>query len=137
VRLCDLAREAIAGALNALPWDEGPQVQVRVTPSPVRVTPKQAHTLALVFNELATNTIKYGLRDHNEGQIHVRISQGDGWVTFVYRDDGPGYPQPVLKGTQHDEGLYLLARLTKSLRGDIIMENKGGAVTRVQIPLKE
>ncbi len=136
VRLCKLAREAIGGALNALPWDRASEVRVYITPSPIRVPSKHAHTLALMFNELATNTIKYGLRSHNQGQINVRIGQEDDWIDLVYQDDGPGYPQPVLQGEQHDVGLYLLERLTKDMEGYIALENKEGAVTRMHIPLQ-
>ena len=52
--LSELAGQIISLALQALPQDK--RVSVDVAASPVQVTPKQANNLALVFNELTTNS---------------------------------------------------------------------------------
>ena len=55
--LSDLAGQIIRATLQSVPLSK--YVSVNVFPSPVRVTSKQADSLALIINELATNTTKH------------------------------------------------------------------------------
>ena len=65
--------------------------------------PKQASSLALVINELATNTIKHTLLDRDAGKIEVNMALETSatsrkpTILFEFRDDGPGYPKEVLE----------------------------------------
>ncbi len=131
VQLCELTEQIVDYALRALPIDK--RICVDVTPTPVRVTPRQAHQLALVVNELITNVIKYALRDRNQARVAVRIARDDGEVTFQFRDDGPGYPEDVLRGENQHVGLELIQNLvSKGLRGALDLQNDGGAVTTLR-----
>jgi len=131
--LSDLAGQVIKSAMQIRPRDK--QVFIDVPPSPVRVTPDQAHNLALVINELATNTIKHTLPGRNEAHISVRIALEDGVVLFEYRDDGPGYPEDVLQLERHAVGFDLIKNLTRqNLRGELSLHNDEGAVTVIRLP---
>ena len=92
--LNELTTHIIRSSLQTLPRDK--RVSVDVTPSPIRVTPDQAHNMALVINELATNTVKYGLPEHGTAHITVRIGRDGDKVLFEFRNDGPGYPEEIL-----------------------------------------
>lgn len=131
--LSDLAGQVIKSAMQIRPRDK--QVFIDVPPSPVRVTPDQAHNLALVINELATNTIKHTLPGRNEAHISVRIALEDDVVLFEYRDDGPGYPEDVLQLERHAVGFDLIKNLTRqNLRGELSLHNDEGAVTVIRLP---
>ena len=131
VRLTDLANDVIHSTLQILPSNQ--RVSVFVSPSSIRVTPDQANTLALVINELATNTIKHGQRGKQTPSISVRIEENDGRVVFEFQDNGPGYPEPILNEDLYNVGLDLVTNLVrKDLRGDITLCNDHGAVTRIQ-----
>jgi two-component sensor histidine kinase len=131
VRLTDLANDVIHSTLQILPSNQ--RVSVFVSPSSIRVTPDQANTLALVINELATNTIKHGQRGKQTPSISVRIEENDGRVAFEFQDNGPGYPEPILNEDLYNVGLDLVTNLVrKDLRGDITLCNDHGAVTRIQ-----
>ncbi|MBN1877466.1 MAG: GAF domain-containing protein [Anaerolineae bacterium] len=129
IKLDILAQKIIYAALNALPADQ--YIQVTISPSPVTVFPRYASNLALVFNELATNTIKYALLTRTLGHISVNISTDDrGYIVCEYRDDGPGYPKSTLHLEDYDVGLYLVQRLVKmALYGELELFNDHGAVT--------
>jgi two-component sensor histidine kinase len=100
-----------------------------VSPSPVRVGPGQINSLALIVNELATNTFKYAAPAHDLIHITVQISSEADEVTFEFRDNGPGYPAEVLNFEGHNVGLYLVQSLTqKGLMGQVHLRNDGGAV---------
>jgi two-component sensor histidine kinase len=136
--LSDLAGQVIKSATQMCPRDK--QVFIDTPPSPVRVTPDQAHNLALVINELATNTIKHTLPGRNEAHISVRIAlEDDGLashaILFEYRDDGPGYPEDVLRLERHAVGFDLIKNLTRqSLRGELSLHNDEGAVAVIRFP---
>jgi PAS domain S-box-containing protein len=133
--LSDLTTQVIRSSLQMLPRDKG--VSVEVTPSPVRVTPDQAHDLALVINELATNTVKHALRERDIAHITVRIALEDDTVRFEFRDDGPGYPEEVLQLERQNVGLDLIQNMVrKGLRGELSLHNDHGAVAVIQFKAK-
>jgi len=132
LRLSDLTDQLIEAVLQSLP--RGKRVTVEVCPSPVEVTAKQANSLALAINELATNTVKYALADRNMARIRVNIAcEGGATIRFEYRDDGPGYPAEVLQLQRHNVGLYLVRNLVRDgLRGELSLRNDEGAVTVIR-----
>ena len=131
IKLTDLATEVIHSTLQILPSDQ--RVSVHVSPSSIRVTPDQANTLALVINELATNTIKHGQGGKQAPSISVRIEENDGQILFEFQDNGPGYPEPILDEEHYNVGLHLVTNLVlRDLRGEVTLRNDHGAVTRIE-----
>ncbi len=128
--LSELALQIIHAALQMLPSSQ--RVLVDVSPSPARVAAKQANSLALVLHELTTNTAKYAVSQDRTAHIGVRIvSDGDTLIEF--RDDGPGFPDDVLRLDRHNVGLYLVKLLVRDdLRGDYTLHNDGGAVITIR-----
>jgi GAF domain-containing protein len=136
LRLSEMATRVINSSLQALP--RGKRVSVDVSPSPVRVTPKQAHDLALVINELATNTVKHALQERDTGHITVCIALEDDTVLFEFRDDGPGHPEEVLQLERYAVGFDLIQTLVRDgLRGELTLHNDHGAVTIVRFKTME
>lgn len=138
LRLSELAWQVIHASLSVLP--PGQRMSTRVPDEPVRVTPRQANGLALVINELVTNTIKYGLPASGAGQIRVSIAQenrdGVQTVLFEYRDNGPGYPESVVRREQRNVGLYLVETLVQDeLQGSLDLYNDAGAVAQIRFDI--
>jgi PAS domain S-box-containing protein len=134
--LASLIEQVIDSALRALRSDK--YIFVDIQPSPVCVTPKQANDLALVINELATNTLKYALSEQQTAHITVGIAQEDDRVQLEFRDDGPGYPEDVLSARRYNVGLYLIQTITsKGLAGQVTLRNEHGAITTLRFPLSE
>ena len=89
--------------------------------------------MALVINELSTNTVKHALDDKELVHIDVTIEAHEGLITLIYRDDGPGYPDEVLRFNQQSLGLYLIQTLVRSgMRGKFELLNENGAVAIVE-----
>ena len=129
VRLHELTESVVHAALQALPFDQ--EVSVAVSPVSIRVPPIQVNGLAMIINEMASNTMKYGLHPERHGLIRVDITVADDGrtVDFQYRDNGPGYPDDVLAQQRFNTGLYLIQRLaTRDLRGSFSLYNEQGAV---------
>ena len=131
VNLTDLAGDVVRSTLQILPSDQ--RVSVFVSPTSTRVTPDQANTLALVINELATNTIKHGQRENQTPSISVSVEENNGLIVFEFRDNGPGYPEPILDEDHYNVGLDLVTNLVrKDLKGDVTLQTDQGAVTRIR-----
>ncbi len=85
------------------PYTEGGEARVRIAGVPVRLSPRTALTLALVFHELATNAAKYGALSSNKGGVEVswEIAGTDKaprvLISWVERD-GPRIRPPTHEG---------------------------------------
>jgi two-component sensor histidine kinase len=135
--LSDLAGQIIRTNLQSLPFEK--QVAINIALSPVKVSPKQADSLALVINELTTNTTKYALSKGKTGKITVQITTEQPTepdttlVELNYQDNGPGYPAEVINSERQNVGLYLIEKIVQhDLGGKLILHNDGGAVTTIR-----
>ncbi len=132
--LRDLVLQVSSSALQVFPQDRQVLVEVNSTDY-VTVTPRDAHNLAIVINELATNVIKYAAPERNITHVKVNICKEENsrYIKFVFRDDGPGFPEVVLRGEDHRVGMYLMENtVCHSLRGKIEFCNDRGAVVSIQ-----
>lgn len=133
ILLSELATKVIHSALQALPLDKN--VAVEVSPSPVKIAPKLANTVALIINELTTNTVRYAWPTRDLGSISVRIELENGEVIFEFHDDGPGFPAEVLSLERHSVGWELIQTLVQQgLQGKVSLHNDRGAVTTIRFP---
>jgi two-component sensor histidine kinase len=131
--LSELARQVIASTLQSLPPDK--HISVEVASSPVLVTPQQANNLALIINELTTNTIKYALPEREVARITVCIDRDGNSIIFEFKNDGPGYSERVLSLELRNVGIYLIQNIVRmGLRGRMILHNDSGAVTTICFP---
>lgn len=129
--LRELTTKIIASALQARPPDT--RVVVEVSDDDARVTAEQASSLALVLNELATNAVKYALARRQTARISVHISHDSEAILLEFCDDGPGYPEAVLRFEQYNTGLYLIrAIVSTNLQGELTLRNDYGAVTAIR-----
>lgn len=127
-----LTQHMITTALQILP--QHISVAVDVTPTSISVPPKQATNMALVINELTTNTIKYALGERSSAKITVRIMlEDDDVVRFEFHNDGADYPEAVLTRDRRNLGLYLIETLVeRGLGGTLELRNDQGPVTIIR-----
>ncbi len=135
--LTNLINQVMKAALRAMPPDTA--LLTEITQSDINVSPDQANYLALVINELTTNTMKYTLSYRQTGRLSVHVNGNhETLITLKFCDDGPGYHEDVLhqENPRYNVGLYLLQNIVRySLNGRMILENdpdNGGAVTYIQ-----
>lgn len=100
---------------------------------PVVVPAEKAAPIALMVNELVTNTLKHAFKDRGNGDaggtIGVRLNQSDGRFRIEVSDDGVG-----MNGANGDSsfGLRLVKSLARQLHADIEWQDAGPG-TRVVI----
>jgi PAS domain S-box-containing protein len=127
-----LCEQLIQAIIIGLPVNH--KVMLNIDQSSLKINSNQAHHLTLVINELATNSVKYGLNDNSNGSIEVKIQELDGKIQLIFRDNGPGYPESMINGdfVNVNIGFELIRGIvTQSLDGELLLRNEGGAVTEI------
>ncbi len=85
------ARELFGRLARALADSTEGAVAISTDIADIQLPQESAHCLALIVNELVTNSIKHGMSD-GTGSIRIALDREDGQIRLVVRDDGPGYP---------------------------------------------
>ena len=79
--------------------------------------------LALIFNELITNSIKHAFTDLEKGKIVVDINQNESnKTTIIYKDNGKGYDSK----NQENFGSVLIETFTEQLDGEFTVNSANG-----------
>ncbi len=133
----DVIERVIHAALSGSPIHHNIEIVIDAPDEPLRVPSKQAISLALVINELTTNSVKYAFQDRSQGRIEVEVTRLDAeTVQVIFCDDGPGMPEAVLTGEQRDMGLWLVeTNVHHNLNGEIDCRNDDGAVVTFTLEL--
>ena len=92
----------------------------------------ESHALpiAILINELVTNSLKYGFPDGRTGNIEVKLWKDDGLLLEV-RDNGVGCPTDTKEGV----GSRLMRAMAEQLNGTLTREVAGrGCRTIIRVP---
>jgi two-component sensor histidine kinase len=120
------AKAFIKGLCNAMSDMFGKAITIDCDSSDGTLSSETAFPLALIVNELVTNSVK-----HSGGAtVFVSLILAGGEWTLVVRDEGPGFVEDARE--RRSSGLGLIRGLCRQLRGSFTTENKGGAVVTVR-----
>jgi PAS domain S-box-containing protein len=125
--LCD---QIVKGVLKA----SAKEVVFSVSPSGLMVDSNQSHNLTLVLNELATNSLKYAVSGSVHPCVDIYITERDGRVCIIFRDNGPGFPETLINGNLQGTGAgfdLINGIAKKSMRGTMSFWNDNGAVSEI------
>jgi two-component sensor histidine kinase len=127
--------EAIVGFVTSS-WGNGRQVRVDVAGDAIVLDPKRASSLALVVNELITNSLKYAFPDQDEGVVEIRSQVRGGEVAVVVRDNGVGLPIEFELERTGSLGMRIIRNLVRTdLKGRFSICNDGGTVASIEFPV--
>ena len=90
---------------------------------------KTAVPLALIINELVTNSIKYAFTNASEGVIKIILSKNDienNW-TLTISDNGKGMPHESER-RKDSLGLKLVTIMAKQIKATLVSKNDAGTV---------
>ncbi len=131
LNLSALAEQIIQSIVASVSNDV--EVRLDIPPTSVVVTAAQAQRLALIFNELTTNTLKYAGVGRDVVHIDVQIVQEDEDIILTYHNDGPDYPADVLRLARFNAGLDIIQKIVyHNLQGTLTLRNNVGPVTEIQ-----
>lgn len=113
-RLC----AAICGSTSDL--------QIIVKADPIEVPLDTAVPLALIMNEVITNSLKHAQTPDKDGKVAVILRARDKDVMLTIEDNGPGLPDEVIRGNSASLGLQIVRELTRQINGTGWFDNVGG-----------
>jgi len=102
------------------------------------VSYSKASAIALVVNELVTNSLKYAFVGKENGEITIISKFENKTIKLEISDNGVGFPQNF--DIQNTQGLGLsivYSIITKQLNGEIYVESANGAKVQIEIPIKQ
>lgn len=116
-----------------------PGVKIETSISSVYFASKLAVPVALVVNELATNSIKYAFNAMESGQINVSLSpdqEKDGSWVLSFSDNGTGLPAET-HVRKESLGLRLVNMMAKQMGALITKTNSPGATFIFTFPVSK
>lgn len=105
-------------------------------PDGILVNPDRAIAIALIVNELVTNSVKHAYPDKSACQVWVRADVADDTLTVSVRDGGVGLPTGFdLKTATRTLGMRIVNSLAKQLRADLTVSRANpGAEFILRLP---
>jgi len=135
VDLRELSQRILSSLLESSMSPEQ-SIEAHVEGQTLHLTSLQAVPLALVINELLTNSFKHGVRFLENGIIILAISEKRGTISLTVRDNGPDPEMPFDQVKQRRLGLQIVDSLVgDQLGGEFRMERiEGMTIVTVSFP---
>jgi PAS domain S-box-containing protein len=136
LNISDLVQKILGGVISI--YEPVVTAAFHVEPSEIVISPRQANNLALVMNELSTNSMKHAFAGVPYPEVFVTAwTEGDN-ICIEFRDNGRGYPDDVLMKNRENVGLHLVKQIVQeTLRGKVKLSNRNGAVAMIIIKTEE
>ena len=102
-------------------------VKIKKTISDVHINISYAIPLALIVNELITNSYKHAFNKLDEGVIDVSLTEKNDMVTMLIKDNGGGFDKKI--APKNSIGMDILSGLIEQIDGnyDLITNGQGTA----------
>ena len=113
------------------------QITASIRGQTVRIDSAQAVPMALVINELVTNSLKHGIKSSPYGEISILVEEAGGKNHIVVADSGKDLALDWADEKRSNMGLYIVKLLIcDQLKGTFRLERCGGAtVATVSFPI--
>ena len=137
--LSAIGAEEFIGELARLSSGMDAATTIRIVADVGTIPVRQLVPLALIINELITNSIKYGRNSSGQAVIRVGFSRTAETAQLTVEDEGPGFPVGFSPESSTGLGMKLLHSLALQLEGELSLgegENgAGGAAVTVSFPV--
>jgi two-component sensor histidine kinase len=136
IDLLDLAEGILTKLVESSTLPEQ-QIKTAVQGQSVRIPATQAVPMALVINELVTNSLKHGIGQEPYGEISILVEESAGTVHIMVADSGSSLVLTKPQGKAGHLGLYIVNLLIcDQLEGGFQLERQGGStVAKVSFSL--
>ncbi|MEM7144284.1 MAG: PAS domain S-box protein [Verrucomicrobiota bacterium] len=115
---------------------DGERVALKVDFEEADLGAEKAVPLALISNELISNSLQHGFGDKDQGAIAVNLEREGDEVVFSVRDDGEGLPEKFDVKKPKTNGLKIVKILVEQLHGELEVAEGPGAEIRVRFPVE-
>jgi two-component sensor histidine kinase len=105
------------------------KIKIRKDIDDVMLDVSSSITLALILNELVTNSFKHAFKKMDEGTISVSLKEKKGKIHLKVKDNGSGYQSKSKE--KSSLGLDILGGLVEQIDATLSCDNKDGAISEV------
>ena len=109
-------------------------VRVSASIDDVVLSAKVLSPLSIIVNELVTNSMKYAIKDRDEGAIAITVARNGGSMCMTNEDDGPGLPADFSFEGSPGFGMQLIQMLVLQMRGSIAIDQAKRSRIVMEIP---
>lgn len=107
-------------------FNKDANIQVNFDLEEVFITSKKIIPIALIINEIVTNSYKYAFNNKKSGFIDVKLKTFDNEIELQISDSGDGMPQDFDITASKSLGFKLINIFTKQLKGTLKYYNNPG-----------
>ncbi len=116
---------------------KGKGITFTMTISEITLDINTAIPIALIINELISNSLKYAFPDGRKGEITISIQKEKHTLTLSFKDTGVGIPQEFDWRTAKSLGLRLVVSLVEQLFGTIELDRTTETTFTIVVKEKE
>ncbi len=89
--------------------------------------------IGILINELLTNSLKHAFEGPTAGHISVKLHRyTDNSMELIYKDDGVGMPEAVIRGEKEGLGLMLVRSMADQFEGSLEILGLDGTTVRMR-----
>ena len=107
-------------------YSKGKNIKLHFEMESILASTKKAIPVALIVNELITNSYKYAFKEKTIGNIYIKLKKQNGFSSLTIADDGPGLAEGMDLTKLNSLGFKLLNIFTKQLKGNYVVNNENG-----------
>lgn len=134
IDLIELSQRLMQGLVESfLPPEH--EVETIVEGDQLFLSSKQAVPLALVINELLTNSFKYGVSQVKKGELKMSISESNDILQVTVEDNGPGFASTSVPEKSKHLGLQIVDSLIRDQLGGIFTIKRIDGMTRATVTI--
>jgi len=111
-------------------------IEIKLQIGDINLAITQAVPLALLLNELVTNTFLHAFDEEAYGELHILFSgESDEQCTLIVQDNGKGFNRASVADERHSLGLQLIEILSEQLHGQAEFTGDSGTRFTLRFPL--
>lgn len=115
--------------------DEGLSIDVDIDISVQNLSINHGVPLGIIFNELITNSVKYGFQKPEENRIEIRINSSEDNIEVVYTDNGIGIDD-FEAATRNSLGLSLVTSMLQQIEASFEFDTDNQFKLNFSFPAK-
>ena len=127
----------IISSISAMYKSSNKKIEIHQDIDEFETAMKYSVNIALILNELITNSYKYAFPVRNSGNIYIQIKQKSENIEIVVSDDGTGIPDHINFEKINSIGFMLVKALVEQMDGRIDLNTGGGTTISITMPAKK
>ncbi|GAB5523677.1 MAG: hypothetical protein Roseis2KO_15490 [Roseivirga sp.] len=133
VNFQEYLRQLIPGIASTFGGDKTVNTTIRCDELSVEMD--EAVPLAMIINELITNSFKYAFKEQTRGNIELWSEIKNNERCIHYKDNGPGLPEEAEKHQRQKLGMMLVGLMVEQLKGRLTYKgDRTGLYFLIELP---